>query len=125
MNKIIRILLIIHVLLVLIVVGYNSGLHFANTKMLYIFAGLTTFVLSIALRSLHKIIYYLSLTFSFLYIILNAGMTYWFIYGLGAGETGGGEIVIVGFFVPGLLIALAYTIQTIMVSRKERSIKSA
>lgn len=125
MYKIIRILLVIHVLLVATVVGYNSGLNFANPMMRCVLAGLTTFVMSIILNSFHKIIYYLSLIISFIYIVLNAGMIYWFILGPGTGKNGEGAIVIMVFFVPGLLLALAYTVQAIMTSRKAESIKSA
>lgn len=118
MNKIIKILLVIHVLLVATVVSYNSGFNFMNPMMLCVFVGLTTYALSIILNQLHKIILYMSLAFSFVYIVLNAGMAYWFIFGSGAGRNGGGEIVIVSFFVPGLLFSLTYTVQTIMTSRK-------
>ena len=52
-------------------------------------------------------------------------MTYWFIFGSGAGKNGGGEIVIMAFFAPGLLLALAYTVQAIMASRKVESKKIA
>ena len=125
MNKILRILLVIHVLLVATVVGYNSGFNFNNPMVPFIFAGLTTYVFSIALNSLHKFLHYLSLTFSFIYIFLNAVMIYLLIFGLGAGKKSGGELVIVSFFVPGFLLALAYTVQGITALRKTDSTKAA
>jgi hypothetical protein len=52
-------------------------------------------------------------------------MTYWFIFGSGVGKNSGGEIVIVSFFVPAFLLALAFTVQTIMASKMTGSTKAA